>query len=298
MNLFPGSSNLNLAKKISKLGNLTLGDTILNWFPNQELKVKVGETTKASLILQSFSNPVNDHIIEYALLVDAIKRQGTSDITGIIPWFGYSKQDKVFTSGEPLSVKVIAKIIQSTPTDRIITLDLHNPSIIGYFDIPLINLSAYPLFISHLEKHHDLKHTIAISPDAGSVKSTTKTAELLGLEVAYINKKRDLKTGEVTIKDIDRSIDNLHAIIFDDMIATGSTIISTAEFLKHKGAKSITVCATHHLFIPGVQDKLEKAPISQIITTDSIKAPTALDTSKLLVLSVAPILTQAIQKYS
>jgi ribose-phosphate pyrophosphokinase len=223
------------------------------------------------------------------LLCDALRRKGVKEITAVIPWLGYSKQDKVFRSGEPLSVKVIAKMIQSVSLERIITFDLHNLAILGFFEIPVTNLSASSMFLDYFEKSKN-GHTLVVAPDAGAVKSSTAFAQKLGVGVAYVDKKRDLKTGKVTIHDINRSIKGHDVLVVDDMIATGGTLIETAKFVKKKGASSVRVAATHHLYVNGTQEKLEKSPIDELVVSDTIKKAGKYD--KLKVLSVADLLVE------
>lgn len=293
--LYPGNSLPKLAKLVADQSDIKLGGVISDKFPNGELKIKVDPVNDQTFLMQSFAQPVHDHIIEYLLMADALYRAGSMSITGIIPWFGYSKQDKVFTSGEPLSAKVIAKLIQTTKTTHMVTIDLHNPSIMGYFDIPVTNVSAMPLFVEYIKQNHDKENSIVISPDAGSVKSSTHAADSLELPIAYMNKKRNLVTGEVTVKDIDRPVEGMDAIVFDDMIATGSTLVKTSQFLKEKKVKSVTVCATHHLYISGVADKLSDAPIDQLIVSDTIQKPEKINPENMTVISVSALIADKLK---
>ena len=293
MKLFSGSSNTSLALEVGNSSAIELGTTHLDNFPNAELKVRVGEVSKEVALLQSFSQPVNDNIIEFLLLTDALKRSGAEQVTAIIPWFGYSKQDKVFQIGEPLSVKVIARLIQTAKINSVITFNLHNPSIAGYFDIPVIDLSAFPLFVEHLQKEQlTQKETVVVAPDAGSIKASTAMADELGLDIAYVNKRRDLQTGEVSINGMDKDISGKDCLIFDDMIATGSTMIKVSEFLKEAGARTVRIFATHHLYIPGVQDKLDSSIIDEVHVSNTIQKPQSLISDKLNVHSVASILVE------
>ena len=295
MKIFSGSSTQQLAKELSEISEIPLGDTYIDNFPNTELRVRVENVDDHAILVQSFSQPVNDNIIQFMLLADALKRSGVKHITAVIPWFGYSKQDKVFRQGEPLSVKVIANLIQTAKVDKVISFDLHNPSIAGYFDIPVENLSAFKVFTdSFTENQIDKGNTIVIAPDAGSIKSSTLIAQELGLQIAYINKQRDIETGEVSIQDIDKDISGKDCLIFDDMIATGGTMIKVSNFLKKKGAGKISIFATHHLYIPRVQSKLDNSDIDEIHVTNTVKVPSGLSSPKLKVHSVAEMLSESI----
>jgi ribose-phosphate pyrophosphokinase len=292
--ILSGTANETLAENLSKDTGYPLISRQISTFANQELKIRVQPCHEHTFILQSFSQPVNSHIIEFLLLADAAKRSGARYLTAILPWYGYSKQDKVFQSGEPLSAKVIARLIQTSHIEKLITCELHNPSIAGYFDIPVVNLSTIDAFSQEI--HGSLKpDSIVVSPDAGSIKSSTNLAHLLGIDVVHLNKKRDLNTGEVTIEGINRNIDAKHIIIMDDMIATGDTLIKSANFLKFQGAESIKVYATHHLYIDGVQEKLDQSPIDQLVVSDTIAKPAHISSNKLAVIPVSPLLQEAIK---
>ena len=296
MFVFSGSSNQKLAKKIAQNLKCKLGKVKLDRFPNGEARVRIKEKTanKTAIIVQSFSLPVDKHIIEFCLLCDALKRLGAKKIIAVIPWLGYSKQDKVFRSGEPLSVKVITQIIQTAPFDKVIIFDLHNQSIIGFFDKPIIQLSTQTLFLDFFKKIIKTDNFMVIAPDAGSIKNSTAFAGKLGLPIAYIDKERDLLTGKVKIHGISKKITDKNLIIVDDMISTGSTLVETAKFLKKQGGKKIYVAATHHLFVPQVQAKLKASPIDKLLISDTIenKSPS----SKFLsIVSVAKLIADAIK---
>ena len=266
-------------------------------FPNEELRVRIPEAGETTILLGSLSRPVNTRIIEYLLAADAIKRMGCRHLVGLLSWFAYSKQDKVFLPGEPLSAKVIATVLQDVAIRELYTLDLHNPSIAGYFEIPVTNVVAATLFVEHA-KTIDLSNKIIVSPDAGSIKNSSKIADLLNLPIAFASKKRDLHTGEVKMVDISQPVDNKEVLIFDDMIASGATLIEAANFLKTRGAKTISVYCTHHLYIDGVQQKLDASDIDSIIVTNSIQRPSDVVSSKLDVLNIAPLFTNYLEQYS
>lgn len=297
MKIFSGSSNPKLSKKFAEELNVKLGKIEISRFSNGECSVWVREkiTNGSAIVLQSFSLPPDEHIIEFCLIVDALRRSGIQKIIAVIPWMGYSKQDKVFRSGEPLSVKVIAKIIQAVKIDHLITLDLHNPSIIGFFDCPVSHLSAQSLFIDYFQKNLH-SQTIVVAPDAGSIKISTKFAQKLRLPVAYIDKERNLATGKVNIHGISGKVKNKNIIIVDDMISTGSTLLETADYLQKIGVHKIFVAITHHLFVPGVTEKLIKSSITKLLITDTISPSAIFKSEKLKILSVSSLLAAEIQK--
>ncbi len=268
-----------------------------NKFPNEELKVKVPQAGETTILLGSLSRPVNTRIIEYLLTADAIKRMGCRHLVGLLSWFAYSKQDKVFLPGEPLSAKVVATILQDVSIRELVTLDLHNPSIAGYFEIPVTNVVAAPLFIDHA-KRLDLNNKIIVSPDAGSIKNSSKIADALELPIAFASKKRDLHTGEVSMVDINQSVDGKEVLIFDDMIASGATLVEAANFLKNRGARKISVYCTHHLYIESVQEKLDASAIDSVIVTNSIQRPDSVVSHKLEVLNIAPLFIDYLEQYT
>ncbi|TXH06604.1 MAG: ribose-phosphate pyrophosphokinase, partial [Candidatus Moraniibacteriota bacterium] len=271
MQLFGGASNQILVKKIGELG-VSIGNVNISKFANDEKRVSVGKGSGVAAILQSFSSPVDENIIEFCLLSDALTRAGYSELVGVIPWLGYSKQDKVFLPGEALSAKVIAQIIQTTKIKKLITFDLHNRAITGFFDIPVLELSAKPLFRDYFAQKIgvDTDNCVVVAPDEGAVKASAAIARELGVPIAYMDKRRDLKTGEVSVVGMSGEVAGKHVIIVDDMIVTGSTMMESAEYLKKMGAISVSVAATHHLYLPGVQEKLEKSEIDEVVVSDSV----------------------------
>jgi ribose-phosphate pyrophosphokinase len=291
MIVFAGSSNKSLAKRLARKLETRLGKMELSRFANDEARVWVKERKigKKVMVVQSLAQPTDHNLVEFGLIADALRRMGASSITAVIPWLGYSKQDKVFRPGEPLSVKVIAKMLQVVPLEKVITFDLHNLAILGFFEIPVVNLSAQPLFTSYFKPRLTDK-TVVVAPDAGAVKASTGFAQKLGVPVAYIDKKRDLNTGKVAIVGISRRLKGARVIIIDDMIVTGDTLIKTGEFLKKQGVQLIEVAVTHHLYVPGVQKKLDKSAIDRLVVTDTIEPREK--SRKLKILSVAELIAR------
>jgi ribose-phosphate pyrophosphokinase len=294
MQIFSGSSNQKLAKKIAELGEFGLGSVSSTQFENGERRVRVGDggrhqgNSHAALI-QSLSTPVDEHLIEFFLLSDALSRDGYADLVGIIPWLGYSKQDKVFLPGESLAAKVVAQLIQTTKIKKLITFDLHNRAITGFFDIPVVELSAKSIFLDYFRKIAG-ENTIVVAPDEGAVKSSAYFARELSVPIVYMDKRRDLKTGEVEVVGMSGDVTDKAVIIVDDMIVTGSTMMETAKYLKSKGAKSVSVAATHHLYVEGAQAKLDQSDIDEVVVSDTVECPVGLKSKKLKVLSVAGLI--------
>lgn len=302
MQIFAGSSNLQLAKKMAELVGTALGELEISQFANGETRVWIKEkkVEKSVVLVQSLSTPTNENLVEFCLICDALRRGGATEITAVIPWMGYSKQDKVFRPGEPLSAKVVAQILQVARPSRIITVDLHNRATLGFFDMPITELSAKPLLVEYFRAKVK-EGTVVVAPDAGSVKASTAFATEIGVPVVYVDKKRDLVTGEVKVLGMSRSVKGLNVIIVDDNVFTGSTLLETAKELKEAGAKSIRVGLTHHLYVPGVQEKLEKSEIDEIVVTDTVARGATNEkaekrNSKLKVLSVSSLIVDEIAK--
>jgi ribose-phosphate pyrophosphokinase len=291
MMIYSGSSNVPLAEAIARESEVPLGGVELSRFANDEVRVFVQDEPKSRdvALVQSLSNPTDHHIIEFTLLCDALKRMGARDITAVIPWMGYSKQDKVFRPGESLSVKVIAQILQTIRLERVITFDLHNLAILGFFEVPVVNLSARRLFLDYF-KEKVTEKTLVVAPDAGAVKNSTAFAYDLGVDVAYIDKKRDLETGEVSVVGINKDVSGCRVIIVDDMVVTGSTLVEVAKFLKAQGAEWIEVAATHHLYVEGAQERIEQSGVDSLVVTDTVKRMS--DSTHLTVISVADMIAK------
>lgn len=293
MLVFSGSSNRLLAGRLAKSLKTRVGEMELSRFANDEVRVWVKEKQvgKRAVLLQSLSQPVDTHLVEFALISDALKRKGVKEIIAVIPWLGYTKQDKVFRAGEPLSAEVVAKMLQVVPLKRVIVYDLHNLTVRKFFDVPVKNLSGRKLFREYFANKID-KETILVAVDAGAAESSARFGKDLGIEVAYINKRRDLNNGRVTIKGISKNVKGKKVLIKDDMIATGSTLVEAAKFLKKQAVQSVEVAATHHLYVPGAQKKIDQSPIDSLLVTDTVEPREK--SRKLRVISVADKLAEEI----
>ena len=305
MQIFSGSSNRGLAEKIAQILGVKLGEMEISRFSNGETRVWVKEKKieKRVVVVQSLPHPTNEHLIEFCLICDALHRGGATEITAVIPWMGYSKQDKVFRSGEPLSAKVVAQIIQIASPTKIVTFDLHNRATLGFFDVPIVELSAKPLLIEYFRKQLGSKvpnsgpggEWVVVAPDSGSVKASGSFARELDLPIAYMDKRRDYVSGQVEVAGMSGEVKGKRVIIVDDMIVTGGTVMAAAVYLKSQGALSVSVAATHHLYVPGAQAKLEKSEIDEVVVSDSVAE--SIKHPKLVVLSIAPIIAEEISGY-
>lgn len=296
MKIISGSSNIKLAKKIGNELRTKLLNVELSRFSNGESRVWIKDKNIGSkvAVVQSFSSPPDDNLIEFCLICDALKRMGANEITAVIPWLAYCIQDKVFRLGEPLSAKVIAKLIQINKLTKIITLDLHNETMAGFFDIPFVHLSSKDVFIEYFKTNNFIPDMI-VSPDIGSLKRASRFGQDLGLPIVTIDKKRNLATGEVTILGINGVVKNKKVLIYDDFISTGSTLIKTARYLKENGAATVSSAITHHFYIKGVQEKIEKSSLDNLYVTDTILNPNKVKYKKLKVISVAKLIADNLE---
>lgn len=296
--IFAGTSNPNLAKSVSQKSKIPLGQIDIGRFSDTEIDVWVKDEVNNSnvFIIQSNSAPVNDNIIELALVADALKRAGAHWITAVIPYFGYSRKEKQSRRGEPISAKVIADLIISSGINKVVCLDLHADAIVGFFNVPVIYLSALEVLAKRL-KEENLTSPIVVAPDVGGVKRARNFANYLGgAPLAVIEKRRQINTRDkMEVLSMSGEVTGDTAIIIDDVISTGSTIIESANALKSRGTKKIIVCATHGVFAGDAIANLEKSPIDKLFVTDSI-ARKNIKSSKIEVVSVSSLIADCLSQ--
>lgn len=294
--LFSGSSNLPLAQEVASLLKIPLGKVDLTRFADGELRPWIQEDVrdKTVFVLESLSYPMDEHIMELTLLGDAIRRSAPKTMVAVIPYTGYARQDKQHRVGEPVSARVIAKFIEVSKFKEVITIDLHNDAIVGFFQIPVTHLSALELLADEIKKIK-LTSGVVVSPDVGGVKRARNLAYLLDLPMVVMEKKRFLDRRDTTeaVKIIG-DIKGKDAVIVDDMIASGSTIAGGAPALKEAGARSVTIAATHPVLAGPAVERLSIPAIDRVFLTDTIAIPQEKQFPKLQVVSVAPLLAQAI----
>lgn len=296
MILLSGSSNLPLAQKIAAEMGTTLGKTELTTFKNGELRVYIKEPVKGHdiALIQSFSEPTDTHIIEFALMTDALFRSGARRVFAVIPWFGYSMQDKVFRPGEPIAAKVIASMLSSQSIYRFILMHLHNNSMQGFFSVPSSVLASDAIFEEEIKKYSDV---VLVSSDFGSLKHVGRMAERLDLPYASIDKRRDLKTGKVETRSIVGDVDGKTAVIIDDNINAGGTTVEVSKILRANGAKKIIMMATHALFAGTATKDLQESEVDEVVVADTIDT-TNKQFPKLRVVSVASIFADELKQWA
>ena len=298
MMLFSGSANEGLAHEVSDLLGIKLTGTESSEFLNGEIYARPAESVRGAdcFVLQSHTKPLNFHIMEQLILIDALKRASARKINAVIPFYGYSRQDKKGLPREPITARLIADLLHTAGADRIISVDLHTGQIQGFSDRPFDHLTAQPSFIDYLTKTINGPITV-VSPDPGGVKRADKLSRHLGAEVAFVHKRRDpMKHNQSVALAVVGNVEGRHCLLFDDIIDTGGTIVNAAHLVKDQGALSVRVVATHPVFSAGAHEKLSDPVIDEIIVTNTLPIGTEWASSdKLTVLSIAPLLAEALE---
>jgi len=301
--LFSGTSHPLLAKEVASIFGISLGNVEVTRFIDSECRVRILDDVKDQnvFVIQSLSQIADQHLVELCLFATALKGLGAKTVTAIIPWMGYSKQDKAFRKGEAISSQLVAKMIEAAGFDRVITIELHSESVKQYFQIPITELSTQKLFINVLKRplpllleRGGLKNLIVISPDKGGTSRSEKFAKDAKLPIIYLEKHRNKETGEVSVTDISGDVKDTSAIIFDDIINTGATAVETSAFLKQHGATSIIFLATHAVFAGEAASLLSSSTIDRVVVTNTISIPKDKQFNSLTVISVSSLLADAI----
>lgn len=292
MKLFSGTSNPLLAKEVADVLGVSLGTVEVTRFIDNECRVRILEEVKGEdvYVLQSLSTIADQHLVELCLFAMALKSMGAKKVTAVIPWMGYSKQDKSFRDGEAISSQLVAKFIEAAGFDSVITIELHSEKVVPYFSIPVVELSTSKL-LGEAMVHRE---AIVISPDKGGVSRSEKFAQELNLPILYLEKKRNTDTGNVIVTGISGDVKNREVLLFDDIINTGATAVETSAFLKSKGAKHIFFLATHAVLAGDASHLLSKSTIDRIIVTDTVRIPKEKQFDRLTVVSVSSLLADAI----
>ena len=295
-----GNSNVPFAQNVCKNLGRRLNDSKVTTFSDGEISVSLNESVRGSdvFIIQSTCSPVNDNLMEMLIMVDACKRSSASRITAVMPYFGYARQDRKAKSHDPISAKLVANLITSAGADRVLTMDLHASQIQGFFDIPVDNLSASPLFADYYYKKFgdDTSDIIVVSPDIGSVSRARAFAGKLGLGLAIVDKRRE-KANQAEVMYIIGSVENKRIILYDDMVDTAGSLCEAAKALSEKGgAKEIFACSTHGVLSGRALERIEDSPIVELMFTDTIPKKGESPTEKIKYLSATPLFSEAIER--
>ncbi|MEA3459664.1 MAG: ribose-phosphate pyrophosphokinase [Chloroflexota bacterium] len=295
--LYAGRSNPALAQEIASHLERPLSRAAIESFPDGETKIRLEESVRGSdvFIIQSTCPPVNENLMELLLMIDAARRASAQRLTAVIPYYGYARQDKKLTGREPISAKLVANLISTAGADRVLTMDLHAPTIEGFFDIPVDHLRSVPLMA---DCFRDLPPSdlVIVSPDVGGAKRANKLRHFLGTEasLAMVFKERLKGSGSPEILGIVGEVEGKTAVIIDDIIATGETILKTVDLLAEKGAKAIYACAIHPILAPGAIERVDSSPVTKLVVTNTVPLPSDRQSDKIEVVSMAPLLATAI----
>jgi ribose-phosphate pyrophosphokinase len=296
--VFSGNSNPQLAAAIASYLEVPLGKALVKNFSNGETRVQIDENVRGAevFVVQPTCGNVNDSLMELLILCDALSRSSAKSITALIPYYGYSRQEKKTTGREPITAKLVANLITVAGADRVITVDLHAAAIQGFFDIPVDNLVAMPIVVEYF-RHKGIpkEDLVVVSPDAGGVSRARMFAERLGAGLAIIFKRRP-RPDAVDMMDFVGDIEGKTALIVDDIISTGGTLLRGVDLLIEHGAKRVFAATTHGLFAGDAIEAIEASPIEEVIVTDTVPIPAAAQQGKITVLSVAPLLGEAIRR--
>jgi ribose-phosphate pyrophosphokinase len=298
LDIYCGSATPELARLVAERLGRPLGRRDLNHFPDGESHVQLLDSVRGRdiYILQSTCYPVNEHLMEMLVMIDACRRASAHRITAILPYYGYARQEKKSTGREPITAKLVANLLTTAGANRVVSIDLHSPAIQGFFDIEMIHLTVIPMLANYLRAHIDLQNAVLVTPDTGRVKVAEKYTDLLNLPLVVMHKRRSGELGEeVEVGAIVGSVEGKRPIIVDDIIATGGTILTCTKALLDGGAlPNMTVVSMHGVFSPLAEQNLAIPEITQIVVTDTIPLRISSLRHKTVVVSVAQLLAEAI----
>ncbi|MFV4960523.1 ribose-phosphate diphosphokinase [Lactobacillus delbrueckii subsp. allosunkii] len=294
--LFALNSNKPLAEKIAKQMGLKLSTSSVVRFSDGEIQVDIDDSVRGKdvFLIQSTSAPVNDNLMELLIMIDAVRRASAASVNIVLPYYGYARQDRKTRAREPITAKLVADMIQAAGADRVLSLDLHAPQIQGFFDIPVDNLMGAPLLADYFLSNHLEEDAVVVSPDHGGVTRARKLAEFLGTSIAIVDKRRP-KANVAETMNIIGDVKGKRAILIDDMIDTAGTITLAAQALKDAGATEVYACATHAVLSGPAVDRLNNSVIKSLVLTDSIQQPAEKNLDKMILVSVGPLMGDAIK---
>lgn len=294
LKILTGNANPKLAEEIAEYMGLELGSCKVGRFSDGEINMTLHESVRGAdvFIIQSTSTPVNDNLMELLIMIDACRRASARRITAVLPYYGYARQDRKARARDPITAKLVANLLVQAGARRVLTMDLHAGQIQGFFDIPVDHLLGVPILAEYY-KNKGLEDVVVVSPDMGGVTRARNLAERIGAPLAIIDKRRPMPNVS-EVMNIIGEINGKNVIMTDDIIDTAGTITNGAEALLERGAKSVYACCTHAVLSGPAITRLEKSPITELVTTNTIPVTEDKKMDKLKVLSVAPIMGEAI----
>jgi ribose-phosphate pyrophosphokinase len=296
LKLFALNSNMKLAEEIAEVMGIELGKCSVSRFSDGEIQINIEESIRGDdvFVLQSTSVPVNEHLMELLIMIDALKRASAKTINIVMPYYGYARQDRKARSREPITAKLVANLLETAGASRVITLDLHAPQIQGFFDIPIDHLMGVPILAEYF-KNKNLDDVVVVSPDHGGVTRTRKLADRLKAPIAIIDKRRP-KPNVAEVMNIVGQVAGKTAILIDDIIDTAGTITLAANALVENGAKEVYACCTHPVLSGPAIERIQNSKIKELVVTNTIALPEEKKIDKIVELSVAPLIAEAITR--
>ncbi len=300
MKLISGNSNLPLAMAMAEHLNLRLMDASVQRFMDSEIRAEINENVRGEdvFLIQSTSNPANDHIIELLIMLDALKRASARRVTAVIPYYGYARQDRKPGPRTPISAKLIANLITSAGADRVLTLDLHAGQIQGFFDLPLDHLYAAPVMVNDIRTHYDTSNLMVVSPDAGGVARARSLAKRIDADLAIVDKRRE-RANVSEVMNVIGNVEGRECILIDDIVDSGGTLCNAAAALMEKGAKSVSAYITHGVLSGTACERVAGSELRELVITNSILQPEAVRTTpNIRIVTIAKLLAEAVHRIS
>ena len=300
MKILTGNSNKHLSQKISKFLKNRLVNSNIRKFADGEIYIEINENIRGNSIflIQSVSSPANDNLMELLLSIDALKRSSAKNITAVIPYFGYARQDRKVVPRTSISAKLVSNLIEKAGADRVVTVDLHSGQIQGFFDIPVDNLFATPIFARHIKKKLQKNNIICVAPDVGGTARARALGKLLNVDLAIVDKRRPAP-GKSEVMNVIGNVKNKTCLLVDDIIDSGGTIVNAARELKKRGAKDVHVYVTHGVLSGNAVEKIKKSSIKNLVVTDTIDNSMKVKKAKNIeVLTISNLVGEAIKRIS
>ena len=297
MKIFSGSSNVALAEAVCKYLDIPLGSAKIDRFPDGEKVIKLEDDVRGRdcFVVQSTCRPVDEHLVELLIYLDCLRRASASRITAVIPYFGYARQDRKDEGRVPITAKLVANIITTAGADRVLAIDLHARQLQGFFDIPVDHLTG-ELVLNKYFRDKKIDKLAVVSPDVGNMKIAARYASRLGGELAIVHKRR-VSGSDVEAQEIIGDVKGRNVLMCDDIVATAGTVCSAAKLVKQRGAEKIYVGATHGVLAKEALERLEKAPIDEVVVTDTIPlSEEAKGLGNIKVLTISAMLGEAIKR--
>ena len=296
LKLFSGNANIDLAREICAFLSVPMGAAEVKRFSDGEINVDIGENVRGAdvFIVQSTCPPVNDHLVELLILMDALKRSSAKRVTAVIPYYGYARQDRKVLPRAPITAKLVADLLTAAGVSRVLTMDLHAGQIQGFFNIPVDHMYAAPVMLEYIKANWD-NEIVFVSPDAGGVERARAFAKRLKATLAIIDKRRG-GANESQVMNIIGDVAGKTAVLLDDMVDTAGTMVQGAAAVRRNGAKRVFACATHPVLSGPSIERLEKSEVEQLVVTNTIPLGEKAACRKIRVLSVANLLGEAIKR--